>query len=159
MKLKGSKLLGGFNRFRLILTLGLAVLLPAAALIYVNFTQLRSFQRDKVLEATINRDFHEVPATTEKRMNKKAYAKVAEAREMFPSPDEDSGDKEKKLDRILAECSCFAHAFLVDEEGMTFRSPTPADEYLKKEHERLSEMFSEWFNPKEGKMFAEQLQK
>jgi len=160
MKLKGSKLLGGFNRFRLILTLGLAVLLPAAALIYVNFTQLRSFQRDKVLEATINRDFQEVLAITEKKMNKKAYAKVSEAREMFPSPDEDSDDKEKKLDRILAECSCFAHAFLVDEEGMTFRSQTLTDEYLKKEHVRLSETFTEWFtNGKEGKMFVEQLQK
>jgi signal transduction histidine kinase len=160
MKLKGSKLLGGFNRFRLILTLGLAVLLPAAALIYVNFMQLRSFQRDKVLEATINRDFQEVLAITEKKMNKKAYAKVTEARDMFPSPDEDSDSKEKKLDRILAECSCFAHAFLVDEEGMTFRSQTLTDEYLKKEHARLSETFSEWFtNPKEGKMFLEQLQR
>ena len=160
MKLKGSKLLGGFNRFRLILTLGLAVLLPAAALIYVNFMQLRTFQRDKVLEATINRDFQEVLAITEKKMNKKAYAKVSEAREMFPSPDEDSDDKEKKLDRILAECSCFAHAFLVDEEGMTFRSQPLTDEYLKKEHARLYETFNEWFtNGKEGKMFVEQLQK
>ena len=159
MKLKGSKLLGGFNRFRLILTLGLAVLLPAAALIYVNFMQLRSFQRDKVLEATINRDFQEVLAITEKKMNKKAYAKVSEARDMFPSPDEDMDDKEKKLDRILAECSCFAHAFLIDEEGMTFRSQSLSDEYLKKEHVRLSESFSEWGNPKEGKMFVEQLQK
>ena len=159
MKLKGSKLLGGFNRFRLILTLGLAVLLPAAALIYVNFMQLRSFQRDKVLEATIKRDFQEVLAITEKKMNKKAYAKVSEARDMFPSPYEDSDDKEKKLDRILAECSCFAHAFLIDEEGMTFRSQALTDEYLKKEHMRLSESFSEWGNPKEGKMFVEQLQK
>ena len=161
MKLKGSKLLGGFNRFRLILTLGLAVLLPAAALIYVNFMQLRSFQRDKVLEATINRDFQEVLAITEKKMNKKAYAKVSEARDMFPSPDEDMDDKEKKLDRILAECSCFAHAFLIDEEGMTFRSQSLSDEYLKKEHVRLSESFSEWFgnNSKEGKAYVEQLQR
>jgi signal transduction histidine kinase len=161
MKLKGKKLFGGFNRFRLILTLGVAVLLPAAALIYVNFTQLRSFQRDKVLEATINRDFQEVLAITEKKMNKKAYAKVSEAREMFPSPDEDRDDKEKKLDRILAECSCFAHAFLIDEEGMTFRSQSLSDEYLKKEHVRLSESFSEWFgnNSKEGKGYVEQLQK
>ena len=161
MKLKGSKLLGGFNRFRLILTLGLAVLLPAAALIYVNFMQLRSFQRDKVLEATINRDFQEVLAITEKKMNKKAYAKVSEARDMFPSPDEDMDDKEKKLDRILAECSCFAHAFLIDEEGMTFRSQSLSDEYLKKEHVRLSESFSEWFgnNSMEGKGYVEQLHK
>src|SRR4029079_14654148 len=114
MKLKGSKLLGGFNRFRLILTLGLAVLLPAAALSYVNFRQLRSFQRAKVLEATINRDFQEVLAITEKRMSKKAYAKVDEARDMFPSPDDDSQDKEKKLDRLPAQGSCFAHDFLFD---------------------------------------------
>lgn len=160
MKLKGRKLLGGFNRFRLILTLGLAVLLPAAALIYVNFTQLRSFQRDKVLEATIKQDFQEVLAITEKKMNKKAYAKVEDARGMFPSPDDDSEHKEKKLDEILAKCSCFAHAFLVDEDGLTFRSQTMADEYLKKEHERLSGTFKEWFtNEMDARMFVETLQK
>jgi hypothetical protein len=31
--------------------LGLAVFLPAGALIYVNFSQLRTFDRDKVLES------------------------------------------------------------------------------------------------------------
>ena len=55
--MKKRKLLGGFNRFRLILTLGVAVLLPAAALIVVNFYQLQTFKRDKVLEAAIHRDF------------------------------------------------------------------------------------------------------
>ena len=50
MKLKRRGFLGGFNRFRLMLTLGLAVVLPAAALIYVNFSHLRTFDRDKVLE-------------------------------------------------------------------------------------------------------------
>ena len=59
MDFKRQKVLGGFNRYRLIITLGLAVLLPAAALIYVNFSQLRAFDRDKVLEATIKRDFTE----------------------------------------------------------------------------------------------------
>ena len=74
MKLKRRGLLGGFNRFRLMLTLGLAVLLPAAALIYVNFSQLRAFERDKVLEAAIHRDFQEMLAITEKKMNKKAIS-------------------------------------------------------------------------------------
>ena len=95
MILKRRKLHGGFNRFRLILTLGLAVLLPAAALIFVNFLQLHEFDRDKILEATIHRDFQEVLAITEKAMNKKAYAKAEEAREMFPSPDDDADAKEK----------------------------------------------------------------
>lgn len=160
MNVKRRKLLGGFNRFRLILTLGLAVLLPAAALIYVNFSQLRSFQRDKILEAAIHRDFQEWLGLTEKKMNKKAYAKVEEAREMFPSPDDDSDVKQKKLDNILAECSCFAHAFLFDEEGMTFRSQVPADEYTKKEHERMAEGYHEWLGSGvEGKSFVETLQK
>ena len=160
MNLKGKKLLGGFNRYKLILTLGLAVLLPAAALIYVNFAQLRHFQRDKVLEATIHRDFQEALYLTEKNMNKKAYAKVEEARQMFPSPDEDGENKEKQLDKILANCSCFAHAFLYDDDGMTFRSSRPVDEYIKKEHERLADMYKEWFSTgMEGKMLVESLQK
>ena len=44
--MKKRKFLRGFTRFRLMLTLGLAVLLPAAALILVNFNQLRVFERD-----------------------------------------------------------------------------------------------------------------
>src|ERR1700704_5622694 len=73
MKLKRRGFLGGFNRFRLMLTLGLAVVLPASALIYINFSQLRTFERDKVLEATINRDFQEMLLFTEKKMNLKTY--------------------------------------------------------------------------------------
>ena len=65
MKLKNRKLLGSFNRFRLMLTLGLAVLLPAAALIYVNYRQLRAFERGKVLDAAISRDFQEVLAISD----------------------------------------------------------------------------------------------
>src|ERR1700686_5340425 len=103
MKLKRRKLLGGYNRFRLMLTLGLAVLLPAAALIYVNFSQLRAFERDKVLEAAIHRDFQEMLAITEKKINKKAYTMAEEVRDQFPSPDIDVVEKEKQLDLILAK--------------------------------------------------------
>src|SRR3989440_1119291 len=103
MKLKKRASLGGFNRFRLMLTLGLAVVLPAAALIYVNYSQLRTFQRDKVLQAAINRDFQEILAITEKNINKKAYAMTEETRGLFPSPDTDPQEKEKKLDLILSK--------------------------------------------------------
>src|SRR6266478_6968565 len=102
MKSKRRRFPGGFNRFRLVLTLGLAVLLPAAALIYVNFSQLRSFQRDKFLVAAIHRDFQEVLGFDEKKMNNAMYAKVDEARDMFPSADADEGEKEQKLDKILS---------------------------------------------------------
>src|SRR5712671_5078434 len=73
MKFKRRNFMGGFNRFRLMLTLGLAVLLPAAALIYVNFSQLRAIERDKGIEAIFNREFQEVLAITEKKINKKAF--------------------------------------------------------------------------------------
>jgi len=160
MDFKRSKLLGGFNRFRLILTLGFAVLLPAAALIYVNYSQLRSFQRDKVLEAAIHRDFQEWLALTEKKMNKKAYAKAEEAREMFPSPDENSEDIERKLDQILAQCSCFAHAFLIDDGEMIFRSQPQPDEYVRKEHERTAASYKEWFSSEtDSRMYVEALYK
>ncbi len=159
MNLKRRKLLGGFNRYRLMLTLGLAVLLPAVALIYVNFSQLRAFQRDKVLEAAIHRDFQETLGITEKNLNKKAYAKVSEARDMFPSPDDSDQQKEKRLDQILAECGCFAHAFLVDDEGMTFRSTPGADEYVRKEHERMAKDYGEWLSGMEAKSTVEALHK
>ena len=150
MKLKKQKLVGGFNRYRLVITLGLAVLLPAAALIYVNFSQLRSFQRDKVLEATIHRDFQQVLAIDEKDMNKKVYAKVDEARELFPSADADEGEKKQTLDEILSRCSCFTHAFIFDEDNIVFQTQ-PAesgDQYVRDERDRIIESFRAWFSSK-----------
>ena len=162
MTLKKRNLLGGINRFRLMLTLVLAVLLPAAALIYVNFSQLRSFERDKVLEAAIHRDFQELLGITEKALNKKAYAKVQDARELFPSPDLDKSEKEEKLDQILSQCACFAHAFVYDDGEMLIRSQPGElnDKYIMAEREHLSEMYREWFGAgMEGKQFAEMLRK
>src|SRR3979409_2323677 len=98
MKLKKRTFMGGFNRFRLMLTLVLAVVLPAAALIYVNFSQLRAFERDKVLEATIHRDFQQFLAITEKEMTKRAITMTEDARNMFPSPDAGPLEKQKQLD-------------------------------------------------------------
>ena len=160
MKLKRGKFLGGFNRFRLMLTLGLAVLLPAAALIYVNFTQLRSFDRNKVLEATIRRDFQEVLAITEKKVDKKAYTMAEEARDVFPSPDIDSQEREKQLDLLLAKFPWMAHAFLYDEKGIVMRSRPEqmSDKYIREEHDRQAENFRGWFGL-EGKMLVESLHK
>ena len=156
MKLKGRKLLGGFNRFRLMLTLGLAVLLPAAALIYVNFSQLAALKRDKVLEAIIHRDFQETLAISEKKINKKAYAMVEEARDIFPSPDADAQEKEKKLDLLLAKSPWIAHAFLFEEKGFVLRSRPEqmSDKYIREEHERMADGFRTWF-PKEAKTMVE----
>ena len=160
MQFKNLKILRSFNRFRLILTLGLAVLLPAVALIYVNFSQLRTFERDKVLEAAIHRDFQELLAITEKKINKKAYTMVDDARQMFPSPEADPIEKEKILNKILSRCPCFSHAFLFDEEGMTFRSQPyqMADKEFREEHYRSAESYRTWFTT-EGKSLVEGMHK
>ena len=144
---KKRKLLGGFNRFRLMLTLGVAVLLPAAGLIFVNFSQLRSFERDKVLEAAIHRDFQERLALFEKQLNKKAYTMLEDARQQWPSPDDDEAAKQKKLDGILARCPCFSHVAMFDEEGMIVRSQPGQmeDKYFKAEHENIAEGYHGWF--------------
>jgi signal transduction histidine kinase len=151
MKLKKTKLLGGFNRFRLMLTLGLAVLLPAAGLIYVNYSQLRTFERDKSLEATIHRDFQEMLYISEKKMAKQMTAKVQDTREMFPSPDEDQIEIERRLDEVLAKSSYFDHAFLFDGDSLILHTQRGqlADKYVKDEHERIYEQYSTWFSSKE----------
>src|SRR2546423_4070490 len=151
MKLRKENFLGGFNRYRLVITLGLAVLLPAAALIYVNFNQLRSFQRDKVLEALIRRDFQEALALYEKKMNKAMYVKVDEARDMFPSAEADDREKEQKLDAILSSCSCFTHAFIFDGDSPIFETQ-PAqrdDKYVRDEHEQMVDSYRNWFSNKQ----------
>jgi signal transduction histidine kinase len=159
MNLKKRPFNGGFNRFRLMLTLGLAVLLPAAALIFVNFNQLRTFQRDKVLEAAFHREFQDMLAITEKRINKKAYTMTEEARDMFPSPDDDAHEKEKKLDLILAKSPWLSHVFLSDEKGFVLRSQPQqmGDKYFREEHDHMIESFH-WMAV-EGKGYVEELHK
>jgi signal transduction histidine kinase len=160
MKLKRRGFLGGFNRFRLMLTLGLAVVLPAAALIYLNFSQLRAFERDKVLEAAIHRDFQEMLAITEKKINKKAYAMTEDVRNQFPSPDTDPQEKEKKLDLILAKTPWLSHVFISDEKSFIFRSQPQqmGDKYFKEEHDQLAGSFHVWYSS-EGKMMVESINK
>jgi hypothetical protein len=151
MKLRRQRLLGGFNRYRLLITLGLAVLLPAAALIYVNFSQLRAFERDKVLQAIIHRDFEEVLAITEKKMNKKAYAKVEGVMNLFPWRKDDDAERESKLNDILAKCTCFSHAFIWDGEDLTFQTQVGqmTDRYVREEHDQLIDSYRTSFSNKE----------
>src|SRR5882672_4804510 len=102
MNTKRKRFWSGNKRFRLMLTLELAVMLPAAALIYFNFRHLESIEHDKVLEATINRDFQEMLAISEKKINEKAYGMTEKVSEDFPSPDTGTeADKVAKLDLIL----------------------------------------------------------
>ena len=61
----------GNTRFRLVLTLGFAVVLPALALIFVSFQHVKSIQRDKKIEALIHRDFLYLLASSAQKINGK----------------------------------------------------------------------------------------
>lgn len=160
MKSKTRKFLSGDNQFRLVLTLGLAVLLPAAALIFVNFRHLKSIERDKVLEGAIYGDFHHMLAISEKKINQKLYKMTEESRDLFPSPDDPDSEKEKKLNIILSKNPWLAHAFLLDESGFVFLSQPDRmnDTSFRNEHDHVSKMFGGWFSM-EGKMLVEEIRK
>jgi signal transduction histidine kinase len=150
------------NRFRLMLTLELAVMLPAAALIYVNFHHIESTKRNRKVEAIIHREFQYVLAVSEKKLNQKVYSMTEEVRDHFPSPDTDTdSEKERKLDLILANSPWLAHVFLFDaDKGLLFRSQPQEmdDKDFRDEHERLTVMYRGWFSLN-GKMLMEELQK
>ena len=138
----------GNKRIRLMLTLALAVMLPAAALIYLNFYQLKSLKREKVLESAIHSDFHQMLAIAEKQINHKAYATTEGVRDVFPSPDAEKEDKLLKLDWILSKHPELAHVFLFEaDRGFLFRSQPQRmnDPYFLEEHQRLEKTFRGWF--------------
>ncbi len=54
------------ERTRLMLTLELAVVLPAAALVILSALHLKSIQRDRGVQAAFQRDFSQVLAISEK---------------------------------------------------------------------------------------------
>jgi signal transduction histidine kinase len=108
------------ERTRLLLTLQLAVVLPAAALILFSVWNLKTIQRDRAVEAAIQRDFSQVLQITEKRLNKQAQHEVDKAREILPCPGSESAEA---LDAFLLDHPHFAHAFLLDpKSGLVVRS-------------------------------------
>jgi signal transduction histidine kinase len=94
------------------LTLLLAVVLPAAALIAFSLWSLHSIHRDRAVEAAMQRDFSRVLEITEKRLNEKARRMVEEARNNFPCPADSPDEAAQKLNELLKQRPQFAHAFL-----------------------------------------------
>ena len=147
----------GTRRIRLLLTLELAVMLPAAALIFLNFHQLKLIERDKQLEAAIHRDFQQMLAIAEKQLNQKAYAMVEAIRDLFPSPDADDQDKLQQLDRILWDHPEVSHVFLFDSDSDFIFQSQPrqlSTPYFLDERRRLEKTFGTWFRL-EGKSMLE----
>jgi signal transduction histidine kinase len=162
MNSKRKKLWIGNNRFRLMLTLELAVMLPAAGLIYLNFHYIDSIKRNRKVETLIHSEFQYVLGVSEKKINQKIYSMTEEVKGLFPSPAADTdSEKERKLDLILAKSPWLAHVFLFDaEKGFLFRSQPGRmnDKDFREEHERMSVMYRGWFNL-DIKMMVEELRK
>ncbi len=90
----------------------LAVILPAAALIIASVMHLRTLQREKEIEAVIQREYSEELAVAEKRIDHRAYKMAEGIQETFP--DVDSADE---LDDFLRQHPNVSHAFLWTGKG------------------------------------------
>jgi hypothetical protein len=103
------------DRTRTLLTLELAIILPAAALMGFSIWNLKHIQRDKAIEAAIQRDFSYVLKIAEKKSWEKANAMLSSVREEYPNPDD--GPKIKtKLEEILRQHPELAMAILYDKK-------------------------------------------
>jgi signal transduction histidine kinase len=126
-------------RTRLMLTLELAVVLPAAALVFLSAMHLKSVERDRGIQAAFQRDFSQVLLISEKQMNHKAWELIDDVRDQFPG----SGAAcTETMDRILSTHPYVAHVFVYDPSvGMVFRTqPGKADmPAFRAEH-----AFSDW---------------
>ena len=109
-----------------ILVLMLAVMLPAVALIVFGVHHLRNIQRDKAIEAVIQREYQQVLAIAEKRIDERAYEVAEEARAKFPD-----ADNAEELDMFFTTHPDIAHAFLWKGKGsIEFRSQAEPDAKL-----------------------------
>ena len=147
----------GNSRFRLVLTLGVAVVLPALTLIFVNFQHVKSIQRDKKIEGLIHRDFQYLLTTSAKKVNGKVYELTEQARDAFPAESDSEEEKRRKFELILSKSPWLSHAFLFDsKKGVT----------LERQRERVSEkqgtewtkMYGAWLTL-ESSYLVEQLSK
>ena len=132
------------ERTRMILTLELAVVLPAAALVLLSAWHLHNIQRDRAVEAAIQRDFNHVLAVSEKQFNRKVSSLIEDVRSASPAPGEACSET---LDRILGAHPYAAHVLLYDpKHGLVFRSqPDRVNEpYFRAEATYLSSMSEGW---------------
>ena len=159
MKSKRRAFLGGSTRFRLVLTLGLAVVLPALTLIYVSFQHVKSIKRDKKVEALIHRDFQYLLYAGIKKINSEAYAKTGEARDQFPSDSDSEDEKRRKLKAILQTHPWFDHVFLFDSKDPKKSTIVEGQPGLKEEQIKgWGTMYTTWLSL-EGPYLAEQVQR
>jgi signal transduction histidine kinase len=105
------------DRTRTLLTLELAIVLPAAALLGFSVWNLKHIQRSEAVEAAIQRDLAHVLKYAEKKTYHKAVDAIAPVRKEFPNPDEDRSVINSKLERLLSEHPEYAYALIYDKKN------------------------------------------
>ena len=105
------------DRTRTLLTLELAIVLPAAALMAFSVWNLKHIQRDKYIEAAIQRDFSYVLKIAEKKSWIKANDLLAPVRKEFPGPDDGEAKIDARLQQILSEHPEYSYALLYDKKS------------------------------------------
>ncbi len=108
------------ERTKTLLTLELAIVLPAAALMGFSIWNLKHIQRDKAVEAAIQRDFQHVLKIAERKSWHQANDLVSPVRKEFPNPDD--GQIKTKLEHLLLGHPEYAYAALYDKKNNLFVS-------------------------------------
>jgi signal transduction histidine kinase len=140
-----------------LLTLELAIVVPALALVLFSLAYLHSIQRDHAVEAAIQRQFEEMLAISEKQMAAKTYDLVDVARADFSAQDE----RQPMLANVLEKHSYLAHAFVFDQQhGVLFasRQSRMQEPDFAQESQKTAKMLSAWI-PMEAKEIVEKFGK
>jgi signal transduction histidine kinase len=104
------------ERTKTLLTLELAIVLPAAALMGFSIWNLKHIQRDKSVEAAIQRDFQHVLKIAERKSWHQANDLITPVRKEFPNPD-DGPQIKAKLEHVLLAHPEYAYAALYDKKS------------------------------------------
>jgi signal transduction histidine kinase len=135
------------DRTRLLLTLELAIMLPAALLMFFSIWNLHHIQRDKAIEAAIQRDFTYVLKFAERKIWHKAADMLTPVRKQFPCAD-DGAKIKSQLDSILAAHPEFVYVILYDKDHdlftWRFQPAREADEAFRKRMTDTMTMTSKW---------------
>ena len=132
------------ERTRVMLTLELAVVLPAAVLVLLGVLHVNSIQRDKGVQAAFQRDFSHVLKISEQQINQNAYDLADQVRNDVPAAGEACSET---MDRILLAHPYIAHLFMYDPStGMVFRSQQDRlkDPSFRTEADDMASMFKGW---------------
>ena len=105
------------GRTRTLLTLELAIVLPAAALMGFSIWNLKHLQHSGGFEAAIQRELSHVLKIAEKKTWHQAIDLATPIRAAFPNSDEDHAVVKSKLEQLLSEHPQFAYAMLYDKKN------------------------------------------